>query len=331
MAGNSEARITTGTIGPVGTIRADGSMVRGEGGRANPRLVLPLEVRMSTRPKDSIVAVIKLAATLATAEHAPPASVVGSPSSCDLMDGFPCRSVDWGEMNHRIDLAFWLTPDQVGALERCRHAAPSQTFPLYLRLDGVVAGLLAYNELAPGAAATEDSPWEAGLGMYAQLFPFWQTRIDQLRVEIDTSRWVRDVLPGLGLDQSRLIEVTLPPPLPSGDNAAHEWDQARKAFDARRYRDCIERSRGVIRLWISALGATKERTVAMIIAERQQWPDGDPRRALLDSLWRTVTDFSNLPHHPETTGSEPFEAGPAEARLFLMLIATLSEYLGATW
>jgi hypothetical protein len=277
-----------------------------------------------------MVAVIKVTATLATAEHAPPNSVIGSPTSCDLMDGFPCRSVLWGEITHRVDLTFGLTPHQVAVLEASRHAAPSNTFTLHLRLEGVVAGLRGYNEVVPGGAGADESPWEIGLGMYAQLFPFWQTRIDPLRVEVEPSTWVRDVLPGLGLDRARLIEVALPPALPGGANAAREWDKAREALDARRYRDCVERGRGVIRLWVDALGATAKRPVATIVAERQGWPEGDPRHTLLDTLWRAATDFANLPHHPEAMGSDLFEVGPAEARMFLLLLATLSEYLGAT-
>src|SRR5205807_1483467 len=104
MAWTGEARITPGSTRAVGIIRADGAALRGEGGPANPRLVIPLEVRMASRSKDSMVALVKLAATLSTAEHAPPNSVVGSPTSCDLMDGLPCRSVDWGETSQRVDL-----------------------------------------------------------------------------------------------------------------------------------------------------------------------------------------------------------------------------------
>ena len=330
MAQTGEARITTGSTRSVGVIRVEGGALRGEGGPASPRLVIPVEVRMAARPKASAVALIKLAATLSTAEHVPPDSVVGSPASCDLIDGFPCRSVDWGETGHRVDLVFALTPHQVAMLEVFRHAAPSEVFVLHLRLEGTVAGVRAYNEVPPGGGAADDSPWEIGLGMYTQLFPFWQSRVDPLRVEVEPSTWVRDVLPGFGLNRSRLVEVAFPPALPGGSSAAQEWDKAREALDARRYRDCVERCRGVIRLWVDALGASAKRPVATIVAERQGWPDGDPRHMLFDTLWRAATDFANLPHHPEAMGSDLFEVGAAEARLFLLLIATLSEYLGAT-
>lgn len=329
VAHTGEARITTGGTRSVGIIRVDGGTLRGEGGPSNPRLVIPVEVRMASRPKASVVALVRLVATLSTAEHSPD-SVVGSPASCDLTDGFPCRSVEWGETSHRLDLPFVLTPYQVAMLEACRHAAPSETFVLHLRLEGTVAGVRASNEVSPGGAAEDESPWETGLGMYTQLFPFWQSRIDPLRLEVELSTWVRDVLPGLGLDRSRLVEVAFPPALSGGESAAREWDKAREAFDARRYRDCIERCRGVIRLWVDVLDASTKRPVATIIAERQGWPNGDPRHLLIDKLWRAATDFANLPHHPEASGSDLFEVGAAEARLFLLLIATLSEYLGAT-
>ena len=75
---------------------------------------------------------------------------------------------------------------------------------------------------------------------------------------------------------------------------------------------------------------SEEMLAGAIAAERQGWPDGDPRHLLFDTLWRTATDFANLPHHPEAMGSDLFEVAAAEARLFLLLIATLSEYQGAT-
>lgn len=70
--------------------------------------------------------------------------------------------------------------------------------------------------------------------MHVQLQPFWNASIAQVPIQIEPSAWVRDVLPGLGYDRMRLMEVTFPPPLPEHPSAAVQFDKARLAFDQRR-------------------------------------------------------------------------------------------------
>jgi hypothetical protein len=143
---------------------------------------------------------------------------------------------------------------------------------------------------------------------------------------VEQSLWVLDVLPGLDYDRSRLIEIPFPPPLPEHSNAAAEWEKAQRAFDERRYGDCISECRDLLAMWRDRLGATKERRVASVIAERRRGAEKDGRRKFLDTIWQAATDLVNLPHHPEGQPTDQrFDA--ADARLLLLLVASLSAYL----
>jgi hypothetical protein len=162
--------------------------------------------------------------------------------------------------------------------------------------------------------------------MYAEVFPFWTTQVQPVQINIEQSTWVNNVLPGLGYDRLRLIELNFPPPLPDHDNGAKQFDNARKALDERRYGDCIDKCRGLLNMWEKQYGATKNRRVADVISDERGWTEDDVRRQMLDQLWKEVGDVANAPHHPEgNVDAELFER--RDARLVLLLTAALSEYV----
>jgi hypothetical protein len=159
--------------------------------------------------------------------------------------------------------------------------------------------------------------------MFSQVLPFWTQRVDPVWMQIEQSTWVRNVLPGLGYDRLRLLELTFPPPMPGHGSAAAQFDKARRALDERRYGDCIQECRGLLNMWEKQYGATSKQRIAEIVAGDRQWADDDIRRQLLDTLWKEVGDVANAPHHPE--GAELFTG--QDARLLLILTAALSEYV----
>jgi hypothetical protein len=115
----------------------------------------------------------------------------------------------------------------------------------------------------------------------------------QLPIQIEPSAWVREVLPGLGYDRLRLMEVTFPPPLPEHPSAAAQFDKARLALDQRRYWACIQECRGLLNMWEKQYGATKAKRLADLVAVDRRWPVDDVRRGLLDLLWKEVGDIAN--------------------------------------
>jgi hypothetical protein len=195
---------------------------------------------------------------------------------------------------------------------------------MHLNLDVVVAGLKPHN-----GPSDDDFPWEQQLGTFAEVFPFWTTQVQPVQINIDQSSWINKVLPGLGYDQLRLVELKFPPPLPDHINAASQFDKAKRALDERRYGDCIDKCRGLLNMWEQQFGATKNKHIAQVIADDRGWSDDDVRRQLLDSLWKEVGDVANAPHHPEgDVDVEVFER--RDARLILLLTSALSEWVSET-
>jgi hypothetical protein len=164
--------------------------------------------------------------------------------------------------------------------------------------------------------------------MYSQLVPFWTSTIQVLWVRLERTTWTERVLPGLGYDRVRLVEVTLPPDLPEHGSAAQEFDRAKRSLGELRFAECVAACRGVISIWEKALGASPKMHLAEVVAARLGWSAEDARLRFLDDLWKATNDLSNVPHHPEGQVVAPQEISPSDARLMFLLVASLSEYLG---
>jgi hypothetical protein len=327
MAQINKQNITLGGNRIVGNVWVDGGAVRGEGGPAKPQLVLPLTIQMSNTPIDAMLALCWLRARLATDQNASAHLTIAPPTTELLLHEFPARSLPNGSGEHVVPLRFALTHAEVEEIERMRHAAPGDILTLYLGLDAVVAGLKTYNQQPP-RPGTDEMPWDMHYGMLSQVLPFWRTNIAPTLVAIERSTWVRDVLPGLGYDHSRLIEMTFPPPLPDHPGAAREWDKARRALDEQRYSDCVSECRDLLAMWQTQLKATKEHPVAAVISEKRAWTEDDGRPAFVDGLWKAAIDIVNAPHHPEGKPVEQHFDAP-DARLMLTLTAALSQYVNS--
>ena len=311
----------------VGSAGVDAGAIRGEGGAGRSRLVVPLTLTMNPTPESAMLAVVWVSGRLATDPYASPHAAITAPTSALLIEGFPARSLPHGPNDHTLDLQFHLTLVELEALERHRHAAGADAFTLYLGVQAVTAALRTHNQVLPAQAPT-DTPWDVRHGLLSEVLPFWQTQIQPITVQIEPSRWVRDVLPGLGYDRHRLIEITLPPALPAHPGAATEWDNARRAFDDGRYSDVLTECRDLLAMWSRQFGANKSVPVAAAIAAARHWANGDARTPFLDHLWKAAVDFVNRPHHPEGTATQQrYEA--ADARLVLLLTAALSEYVAS--
>jgi hypothetical protein len=281
---------------------------------------------MNPQQDEAMLAVVWLHARLAFDQQASPQQIACKPISHPLMDGFPARSLPYVAADHKTYLRFFLTPAEVEDLERRRHAETSEAFQLYLGLDPIIAGMKTYNGFGP-RQAPEQTPWNIQLGMFSQVLPFWTVRIDPVWVQIEQSTWVRSVLPGLGYDRLRLLELMFPPTLPDHGNAASQFDKAKRALDERRYVDCVQECRGLLNMWEKQYGATTKQHIAEVIATGRGWSNRDIRRQLLDVLWKKVGDVANASHHPEgDVNAELFDG--RDARLLLILTAALSEYVG---
>lgn len=325
MAQIHKQDIMVGGTRTVGTVSVDGGAVRGEGGPIRPQLIVPLTIQMSPQSSDAMIAVCWLQGRLSTDQYASSQMAICQPITEQLVSGFHAHSLPHGPTDYTAHLRFFLSPAEVEDVEQRRHAAAVDVFMLYLGLEAIVAGIKSYNEVQPGGTI-EETPWGLQYGMFSQVLPFWTTQISPIWVAIERSTWVREVLPGLGYDRSRLIEMTFPPPLPDHKSAASQFDKARRALDERRYDDCIQECRGLLNMWEKQFGATSKTRLVDIVGQERGWSEGDVRRRLLDVLWKESGDVANAPHHPEgDVDSQAFDG--RDARLLLLLTATLSEYV----
>ncbi len=326
MAQVTKQSIVLGGGRIVGTVSVDGGAVRADGGPIRPQLIVPVTIQMNPQPDEAMIAIVWLFARLGTDQNASPHQAICQPISQQLVTGFHAHSLPHGTTDHTEYLRFYLSAAEVEDIERRRQAAGSDVFTLYLGLDPIVAGMKSYNSFGPGKTP-EPTPWNLQFGLFSQVLPFWTSQVSPVMVQIEQSTWVRNVLPALGYDRLRLLELTFPPPLPGHANAASQFDKAKRALDERRYGDCIQECRGLLNMWEKQFGATgKQNPLANVVASDRGWPENDIRRAMLDTLWKEIGDIANAPHHPEgNVDSELFS--DRDARLILLLTAALSEYV----
>ena len=321
----TKSHISLGQGHIVGKVSIDGGAVRGEGGPRRPQLVIPLTIALDNRPQESMIAVTSIKATLSTDPNATPNHALCEPTTESLVAGFPVRSFPESRPEHTVQLRFSLSTSDIEYLEALRQQSQSDVFTLYIGLETAIAGLKVHNETIPGVEPKQ-TPWDRNLGLFSEVLPFWQSQIETTVMNIESSTWIRSVLPGLGHDRRRLIEVGFPPPLPDHANAAVQFDKARRALDERRYGDCIQECRGLLNMWEKQFGATAKNHLAKVIGVERGWPIGDVRSNLLDKLWKEVGDVANAPHHPEgDVNAELFDS--RDARFLLLLTAALSEYV----
>ncbi|HUX05406.1 MAG: hypothetical protein ACYC1I_04285 [Acidimicrobiales bacterium] len=309
--------IYLGGANEICSISVNGGEVLGEGGPLRPQLVMPVKFEMRQQPKDAQITLTSFIASLGTAQHASPAQLICQPVTQQLTNRFPATSQTYA-YEHIEYVRFFLSAVEVEDVEARRHAANSDVFTMWLKFDVAVAGLRSHNN-------DDELPWNPQFGTISEVFPFWAAQPQPLQINVEQSSWVNNVLPGLGYDQLRLIELKFPPPLPDHDNAASQFDKAKRALDERRYDDCIKECRGLLKMWEKQFGATEKYPVADVIARDRHWAAGDDRRDLIYALWQRVSKVVSAPHHSENPVIKTFDR--RDARLVLILLAALSEYV----
>jgi hypothetical protein len=319
-----EQPISVGNHG-VGSISVDSSQVTGEGGPVRPHLVVPIKLKLNTRSKEeNQLAIPQLTAALGTTDHGHPQQEVCEPVTLNLTKNMPVLSLFYDHPGFTHHLRFALTCSEVAALEAHRHLHPGQhELHLYLSVDPMVVGLRSSGE------QPNDAPWGHKLGLSSFMSVFWTVQVQSLQLTISQQTWVEKVLPGLGYDQLRMVEVKLPPPLPEHGSAATEFDKAQRAWDQRRYDECVAACRGLVKIWTVTFHATAANPLGEVIGNKKRWLPDDPRRRFLTDTWNAVIVIVNASHHPENTPGVPVNFEAPESRLIFMMVASLSEYLNA--
>lgn len=331
MAQVAQGSIKVGSSRIVGRVQVDAGLVRGEGGPFEPRLVVPIGLELQARPAGQMLAIPSLTAYLHLGDINNAAHRIGAPAIADLLRGLPVRSLPSGSDLYVIELRFQLSLPTVFRIEAYRHASSEDVLTFALRLDAPLVWVNdTYGEyrVSPHqqVATPTDDPFQGLFGLHSRFSYFWSSDIDALLVRIEPSVWISQVLPGLGVDNIRLVEVVFPPGLPDVGNAARVFDEALSAFHARRYEDCIGKCRGIVQAWNRQLSASKKQRLPELVGDTQMWPADDPRRSVLDALWSALVDAGNVPHHPDSQEAS-YKPTAHDARLHLMMTAVISEYL----
>lgn len=304
----------------LGEISLNPADIRGEGGLSGPVIVVPLEVRLTPRPKAEQVAVLALEADL-TQGNQPIRDRIGTDVR-DLRPGMQVVSTEWGTPIHRIELRFPVLGPALEQLELRRHASDGRlSMSLSFRL--VLAWLRAHNEV--GQAPEASNPFDMRHGMLADLTLFWSPAASDLSFVVEQNTWVTQVLPELGYDKVRLVEVRLPTELDDELTRAAFGRQLRH-LDLGGYRESIAASRDLLHAWEKRLGATQKHPVAAVVADGKGWDEEDPRRRFLDQLWSAAKNLPNTVLH-EANQPTMLNLGEPETRMHVLLTAALSEWL----
>jgi len=325
VTGMQATPIHLGSGKMIGSVGIDPARVQGVGGPVSPQLILPAQFVMQATPKDATLAVTSIGAHIFLGYDATPAGAICRPIYVPSGERFPAYSIPSGSHESQVELRFFLTPAEVERLDRHRHRDGADQLVLFVALQLQIAAIRTYNEYGPSGPSAPQ-PWDLNFGLFSEVMPFWQSQVSPVRVEIEPSTWVNKVLPGLGTNRSRLVEVSFPPALPDHPAAAVQFEKARRAVDQGRYGDSISDCRGILKMWETHFEATRKKPVAEVLAERRAWATDDVRRRFIDTMWQEIGIVANAPHHPE--GRPTVELfTEADARLILLLTATLCEYL----
>lgn len=320
------ADIRLGSGRGIGSTDVDEKLIRAEGGPGEARLIVPVEFSLHPHTVDRMLVVTDLTASLYLGDGTNPTQQVGLPATPDLSRGYWIRSgVGTAPNVQTIQAPIPLNPAAVQRLEAARHAAPDDLV-LTLKLNGRVAWVR--NMLGPGIPGepVEEDPFQGQYGTHSLFSYFWTVDFSPLRVLVNQSAWIKNVLPGLGIDNLRLIEIDFPPDLSGIKSAAKAYDSAVDAYHYRKYADCIEKCRVIVNAWNRHTGATKQRPMGKMIGDKRGWSETDPRRAYLSVVWKALLDFLDAAHHQENP-MHAFEGTSADAQFVLRQVAILSGYM----
>lgn len=262
----------------VGTLSFDGSGAKGEGGYQDPRLVLPVTLSMAPQPREKQLAVTELTCSLHAGQDASDINQIGPTVWRSFLPELHVISVEKNPNDHRFELRFPLTTALVERLDSLRQASANGDLRLLVRPKVTVSLIYQVSGEAttrPIVRPIPEFPFGLEYGIASTLAYFWNSGVNPFALEIPRSTWVDRVLPGVGLEHMRLVEIGLPRttgPLPP--NVLRLFDAARADLDNGRGRECIQKLRDVRYAIEAQLAPTQgDRVASKIAAHRGLKPD----------------------------------------------------------
>jgi hypothetical protein len=305
----------------IGEVSLDPSRVTSEGGWADPRLVFPLQITLQPQPERAMLVLTEITYSLHSASPASDFNQIGRAVTSNLMYGFTCRTSVGGSSSGTPQIRLPLSQAILTQLEQQRHHHPEHAFSAVLRLQPTIAWIEQTGNVTPDEF--KEHPFQQQhIGPFSRLAYFWYPQIGDLEVKISASDWVQHVLPGLGYDQTRLIEIVLH----ANDGSfpiMNYHDTARRHFDLGNYREAIASCRDIRNAIEQHLGATRTQPVGTVIANQRGFAPDAPQRGILNAVWEAFCVITNEAHH--------IPGGPrlteADTRMCLHVTAIILDYL----
>jgi hypothetical protein len=314
----------------IGQVALQNNLVTGEGGPHDARLVFPLTVMLHPRPLNQALALLDVSCSLHLTGSASDQNQIGPTITMHLArEQVRVRTFQKVPANSGFEVRLPLSQPLLTLIEAHRHEADDKAFRAYLRLAPTIGWLYEIGN-SGGVDGTPEAPMDQldqTLGLYFKFAQLWTSQIADLSVDVPATAWVQKVLPGLGLDRLRLLEISLPEAgglVPDGV-VAH-FDAARRDYDLGNYRECIEKCRYVRDALTQHLGTTRDKQLGDVVADRRGLSPDAPVRSFWNGIWRGTWDMTNAGHH--VLVPQPFMA--ADARACLMAVTLILDYLGQT-
>jgi len=306
----------------IGELSLDENRVIGEGGWADPRLVFILQLTLNPAQPGALLVITELTCSLHLASPASEQNQLSLAQTVNLLYGFNCRAVPGGPFRGQVQVRIPLNQALLTQLERQRALDPEHAFEAVLRVKPTIAWLEQTGNTTPDEYG--EHPFKnQQFGPFSRLAYFWYPQVADLAMRVPASVWTQQVLPGIGYEQVRSVEIRLPTSGLLPAEILGYYDTARRHFDLGNYREAVAGCRDVRNAVERHLAAKAAHPVGAIVVERLGLAADAPQRAILAAAWETLRVATNEAHHVPG-GARLTEA---DARLCLHLTAIVLEYL----
>ncbi len=314
-----DAPITIGINSTVGKVIVNPKDIQGMGDWHNPYLHIPLKIQFYPRPKGEYIALIRLTASLHLAETHDITNQFGAQVSYDFINNLSNRSYGGTAPSEGgARLLFSLTHKQIKQLEDLRHNPNSK---LYLYLEPIVTRVQFIEDAYLMQGEYKQDVQQANLSY------LWQAAIGTLSIDTAEMKWTENILPNIGYDRYRLVEVGLPSSNTLVPEQAIEYfKQAKKDYDEGNNQECLR----VCRLALEEIKKhlqIQNFELGTAVTKKLGWrdqPELTEQAKFLNNTWRGLYILANAANHTPSNLS----LLPADAHTGLLSIAVMLEYLG---
>lgn len=309
MQPHTSVRVGTGI--EIGKVTVDINRISGEGGTYSPVLNFPI----TTEITEKSFAITDLSClVLLQGENLPNLQI----GQVNLINGMGLKEYN--------ELRIPLNQSLVCAIEKYRHKNQNKDVTLILKMKSKIVGIYWTENSMLEPVPSEEKHFHQGYGMDSKVVNFWTTSVEDLKITIPQSIWVKKLLPQIGNSRLRLIEIEIPEKgtyfgVIDADKIVKLFDEATNYYNIGLYRDCIARCRDIREVIEGATKATCNNTLSSIIGKEIGWEKNDIRASFIDNYWTALINITNNASH-----FREISFSVSDARTCLLSISVLLDY-----